>query len=120
MKAMLMVDDEPSICALVSEVLSEFGVRVIIANDGVEAVRILEQEPTNIALVVLDYSMPGMDCETLVREIRRINEEIKLIISSGEPRVICDNPEDHGIVAMLPKPYSMREMAELVLTHLGT
>ncbi len=114
---MLMVDDEPSICTLVSEVLNEFGVRVIIANDGFEALRLLKQESANVELAVLDYAMPGMECETLVREMRRINENIKLIISSGEPRKLFDNPEEHGIVAMLPKPYSMREMAELVLSH---
>ncbi len=118
MKTVLIVDDEPSICMLVSEVLAECGVPVCVAQDGYEAVRKLKELSPEIGIAVLDYGLPGMDCETLIKEILRINEKIKLIISSGEPGLKFTDAEKQSIAAMIPKPYSMRDMSELVLALL--
>ena len=118
MKTVLIVDDEPSICTLISDMLTECDLRVLTAYDGFEAIRHLRAEKQDVELAVLDYSLPGMDCETLIQELRRTNDRIKLIISSGETRNLFSDPASLGIVAMLPKPYSMHEMMRVVLSQL--
>jgi CheY-like chemotaxis protein len=118
MKTILVVDDEPSICALLKELLSECNLRVVTAQDGFEALHVLNAIHDPVELAVLDFSMPGMDCETLINEIRVMNNNIKLIISSGEPGREFGNPESLGIVAMMPKPYSMQDMKSLVLSQI--
>jgi CheY-like chemotaxis protein len=116
MRTVLVVDDEPSICLLASEVLSELNLRVLTAHDGYEALHVLQHDGQPIALVLLDYSLPGMDCETLIQELQKINRQIKVIVSSGAPGKLFDDPDSMGIDAMIPKPYSMRQLADLVLS----
>jgi two-component system cell cycle sensor histidine kinase/response regulator CckA len=119
MKAVLIADDEPSICLLVHDILEESGLTVLQASDGREVLDALLESPVAVNLAILDYAMPGMDCAALIHEIRRINRQIKIIISSGEPSDLFKDPESLGIVAFLPKPYSMREMTRLVHAELG-
>lgn len=116
MRTVLVVDDEPSICLLAAEILRESDLRVLTAMDGYEALRVLEENRDHVALALLDYSMPGMDCETLIHELQRVNRHIKLVISSGAPGPLFENPDALGIHAMIPKPYSMRQLADLVLS----
>lgn len=112
----LVADDEPSICLLVSEILGDCNLRVLTAADGPEALRILAQEQQQVVLAILDYSMPGMDCETLVRRIRETNGHIKLVISSGALEAIAGNGEMPQVDGTIPKPYSMRQLSDLVLS----
>ena len=115
-KTVLVVDDEPSICMVVSEMLAACNVRVLTANDGYEAVRLLQQEGDRVSLAMLDYSMPGMDCEILIQKLRQMNHQLKLVISSGEPGQLFEDPQSLGITAMIPKPYGMRQLVDLVLS----
>ena len=68
MSYILCVDDEPSIAALIRQILKIAGHEVAIANDGFEALKMVgEREPD---LIVLDRSMPGMDGIAVCREIK--------------------------------------------------
>ena len=68
MSYILCVDDEPSISALIRQILKIAGHEVAVANDGFEALKMVgEREPD---LIVLDRSMPGMDGLAVCREIK--------------------------------------------------
>ena len=68
MSYILCVEDEPSISALIRQILKMAGHEVAIANDGFEALKMVaEREPD---LIVLDRSMPGMDGIAVCREIK--------------------------------------------------
>ena len=68
MSYILCVDDEPSISALIRQILRMAGHEVAIAGDGFEALKMVgEHEPD---LIVLDRSMPGMDGIAVCREIK--------------------------------------------------
>ena len=68
MSYILCVDDEPSISALIRQILRMAGHEVAVANDGFEALKMVgEREPD---LIVLDRSMPGMDGLAVCREIK--------------------------------------------------
>lgn len=56
---LLVVDDEPKLCDLLSSALSQNGVQVFTASNGLHALKVLEQE--DIDLVISDWRMPGMD-----------------------------------------------------------
>jgi two-component system response regulator (stage 0 sporulation protein F) len=118
LKIVLIVDDEPLICALLTEILSECNLHILTAHDGLEAIRTLQTSKEPVTLAIIDYSMPGMDCEELIKELRRINNRLRFIISSGVPGRLFNDPESLGIVAMMPKPYSMQAMVTLVLSQI--
>ena len=68
MRKILVVDDDPSVRALVRDVLEVEGYAVELAEDGFAALRKIEQERPDC--VVLDVMMPGMDGHAVLERIR--------------------------------------------------
>jgi CheY-like chemotaxis protein len=64
----LVVDDEPKLCDLLSSALGQNGIQVFTAGNGLHALKVLEQE--DIDLVISDWRMPGMDGPALLAEIK--------------------------------------------------
>lgn len=77
----LMVDDEIDLLELLSMTLSEKGYDVACARDGIEALKKLEKEPYNIAVV--DLKMPRMDGIELLQRIKERYAETEVIILTG-------------------------------------
>src|SRR2546422_521742 len=72
MTKLLVVDDEKNLRALYQSELSQEGYEVVVATDGNEAVRMLDQEKPD--LIVLDIRMPGIDgLETMARLLSKDN-----------------------------------------------
>jgi len=71
MASILAVDDSPSMRQMVSYTLESGGYDVVMANDGIEALKIAEE--TDVSLVLTDINMPNMDGITLVQELRKLD-----------------------------------------------
>ncbi len=69
MKKILVADDEELIRRLVSDFLVQEGYEPVLANDGEEALRLFELHP-DIALMILDIMMPGIDGWEVCRRVR--------------------------------------------------
>lgn len=68
--SILVVDDEVDTCCNLSDILTDLGYHVDIANEGLTALEMVRQKPYDVAL--LDLKMPGMDGLTLYREIKKL------------------------------------------------
>jgi two-component system nitrogen regulation response regulator NtrX len=77
----LIVDDETTILKSLSGILSDEGYETLTASNGYEALKIIEEESPD--LVLLDIWMPGMDGIETLREIKRTNPFLQVIIVSG-------------------------------------
>ncbi|NKQ13437.1 response regulator, partial [Pseudomonas sp. SST3] len=64
----LVVDDEPKLCDLLTQALSQNGIQVFSAGNGLHALKVLGEE--DIDLVISDWRMPGMDGPALLAEIK--------------------------------------------------
>lgn len=73
--SILVVDDEKDHCLNLADILGELDYNVDVANDGAEALHLLEEKPYDIAL--LDLAMPGMDGVALSRRIARVRPELR-------------------------------------------
>ena len=80
-RTILVVDDEESIRFLYREELEEEGYRVITAADGEEALRKVRKEDPD--LITLDIRMPGMDGIEVLQQIREMNKDIPVIMSTA-------------------------------------
>lgn len=79
----LVVDDDPHIRELVSLFLQKEGYRILEAEDGVDALRIMEQDRAD--LVILDIMMPNMDGWELCRELRELYDlPLLMLTAKGE------------------------------------
>ena len=83
MSDLMVVDDEEGVRRSLKKVLEREGYRIVLAENGEEALRIFSQDGKGIETVISDYRMPGMDgLETLI-EIGRMNAEITRIMLTG-------------------------------------
>lgn len=79
----LVADDEKSVLKVCSKMVRLCGFRTITAIDGVDAVAKFREHADEIAVVLLDLTMPKMDGITAMAEIRGIRPDAKIIIASG-------------------------------------
>ncbi|MEP6685705.1 MAG: PAS domain S-box protein [Verrucomicrobiota bacterium] len=115
-ETILVVDDEPTIRDAAQSLLLRHGYKVLVADDGIAALAIFAQQASEIDLVLTDIVMPLMDGLTLVRTLRKMNPETKIILSSGrEEDRDCLSPELNALrlQACLTKPYTR---AKLLIT----
>ena len=102
----LVVDDEEPIRDFAKDVLEGNGYRVILAEDGVQAVSICEEYDGAISLVVLDMVMPKMGGHETFLRMRASDPEIRALLSTGysqnsEAQAILDS----GVKGFIQKPY---------------
>ena len=117
----LVVDDEPSFCTVLSEILRSFGYNVQQAHDAHHAIELLEVTPPD--LILTDVMMPGMDGLTFIRHIRanpdRSNIPTIVISAKAQPEDIKAS-KAAGADACLIKPFSARELRDVVHKYLNS
>jgi two-component system cell cycle sensor histidine kinase/response regulator CckA len=107
----LLVEDEPMVRAVAERALTRHGYSVVTANNGEEALEILERGE-EIALLITDVVMPAMDGPTMVREARKSRPNLPILFMSGYAEEQLRKSIDLDNVAFLPKPFSVQELAE--------
>lgn len=110
----LLVDDEESIQATSSKMLRELGYDVVTAWDGKEAIELFRTTP-DIALVLLDLTMPHMDGEQCFRELKALNPAVRVIMSSGYSEMdVVQRFAGKGLAGFIQKPYRFSELKHVL------
>ncbi len=110
----LIVDDEAVVHKTARSALERLGYAVLVAENGVEALRIFEQHQDRIALIVLDMTMPIMGGEEALPRLRSIREKVKIVASSGyNEREFLEKFGDR-VDGFLQKPYTASQVAQVV------
>jgi CheY-like chemotaxis protein len=107
----LIVDDEDFVTLLAQRVLTDEGYRVATARDGFQALDIYKKLQNEIELVILDFTMPIMDGAEVFNELRMINPQVPVVLSSGFTE------QDKlkwmlakGLRGFIPKPYTQQKL----------
>jgi CheY-like chemotaxis protein len=109
------VDDEELVRDMAKKSLERYGYTVLLAQSGAEAIDIFKRHPADIALVVLDLSMPHMSGEEALPELRKIRPQARVIISSGfSESETMTQFKGHHLSGFLQKPYTSAAIAEKV------
>ena len=105
----LVVDDEPKLCDLLSSALSQNDVHVFTASNGVQALAILEQE--DIDLVISDWRMPGMDGPQLLAEVKQRYSHLPVIVMTAYSTVKnAVQSMRNGAYDYIAKPFDIDEL----------
>jgi len=114
-KKILVVDDEESIHLLYREELEEEGYEVISAMTGEEGLKLFQEEKPD--LVILDINMPGMDGIEVLRQMKQMQPDVPVILSSAYPEYkqdLASWASDDYIV----KSFNLDELKNSVKRHL--
>ena len=109
----LVVDDEEVVRLAATRALERFGFRVRPAASGAEAVRIFEESRGDLAAVLLDLTMPGMDGLETLRRFKTFRGDVPVLLSSGYSEMEARRRfEGQPLAGFIQKPYTAAQLAE--------
>ena len=106
---LLIVEDEKELCDTIAKTLYQAGYEVDTCYDGDEALDYILAEDYD--LIVLDLNLPGTDGMDILKELRKENEETKVLILSARSQIV-DKVEglDAGANDYMEKPFHLQEL----------
>lgn len=113
-ETLLLVDDEEVIRGFATEILSAHGYQVIACQNGREASELYAASPGKIDLVILDLFMPVMDGKETLAALKKINPQVRVVISSGYAETKELKGLEGEIRAFIHKPYKSAELLRKV------
>ncbi|MCB1647758.1 MAG: response regulator, partial [Pseudomonadales bacterium] len=110
-RRLLVLDDEPEMTHLISNMLSGWPVVCEIAGNRRQASSLLSLNPDRFDRILIDYSLGGTTTEQFITDLRARQPDIKLIIMSGHHREeLSKLLEASGNAVFLAKPFTIREL----------
>ncbi len=98
----LLVDDELDFLEMFGQRIRFWGYELIEASSGIEAVEALKGKSPDI--IILDYMMPQMDGIDTLKEIRKVNKDIPVIMFTACPEAkAMESAERLGVSSFIPK-----------------
>jgi two-component system cell cycle sensor histidine kinase/response regulator CckA len=111
----LVVDDEPELRQLTTDILESGGYRVVTAADGQEGVDLFRRRRDEIAAVLLDMTMPVMNGVDAFRAMRECQADLRVLVSSGYTEKEAVNRfRGDGPAGFIQKPYTAAELLQAI------
>lgn len=109
----LLIDDEKSVLNVCQRMLEKMGYTIITAEDGRLGIEIFKKDSQNIDCVILDMTMPYMDGRSTFTELRKIRDDIHVIIASGyHESDISRKFEGETGISFINKPFQLSALRE--------
>jgi two-component system, response regulator, stage 0 sporulation protein F len=119
MPRLLIVDDESDIREFARNFFKKRQIEVSIASGGRQALELIAQEKPN--LVLLDVRMEEITGIEVLRELRKTNPSVKVIMVSGvEDAETIKEANSLGVIGYIHKPFILEELEKIVLAHLNS
>ena len=118
-RTILLVEDEPFVREATCSILESAGFEVLPAEDARDAMKVYEECPRGIDLVMTDMVLPGRSGRQLGQDLRQHSPQVVLLLTSGygNPEFETEAPDSRTY--FLSKPYSRRTLVEKIEKILG-
>jgi PAS domain S-box-containing protein len=111
----LLVDDEAAVRETTKLILEQYNYRVVTAANGEEAMGVFLEHRRHVQVVITDLMMPVMGGVALLRGLRALAPDLKLIATTGlERRDKTEELKEIGASAVVMKPYSPKDLLSAV------
>lgn len=110
-ETVLLVDDEEQIRVLGAAALNRYGYRVLLAEDGLQAIDTYMRQRDRIDLIVLDLTMPLLSGRDTLAQLLQHDPTVPVLISSGYAAESLSAAESDQTLGFLGKPYRPEELA---------
>lgn len=116
----LVVDDEPGVRDVASKMLELAGYTVLTAHNGTAGVETFRERAGEVAVVLLDMTMPDISGEEVFRAIRQIRPDAKVIVSTGyNEQETMSLFRGKGLAGFIQKPYEPAKLIAVVSQAMG-
>jgi two-component system cell cycle sensor histidine kinase/response regulator CckA len=110
----LVVDDDPTVAGVACDILVADGYRTLTAHDGATALEVFADRHAEVAAILLDVMMPGLDCEQIVEAVRRLSD-VPIVLSSGyDQQVVSSRLRADARTTFIQKPYRPNDLRRAV------
>ncbi|HEY9740793.1 MAG TPA: GAF domain-containing protein [Coleofasciculaceae cyanobacterium] len=117
----LVVDDEVAIREITKTSLETYGYKVLVANDGLEAIAVYVQHKDEINAVLMDMMMPSLNGSKTIGVLKKLNPLVNIIAVSGLTSSDKDGlAMDSDVKAFLSKPYTAQQLLKTLHSVLNT
>jgi PAS domain S-box-containing protein len=107
----LLVEDEGTLQFATSKLLRKKGFKVLPANDGWAALELFKEHANDIGVVLLDLTLPGIPGREVLRELRAIKPDVKVVLTSAYDQSAAGAPPaGERDLAFLRKPYAVADL----------
>ena len=94
---------------------------MITARDGFQAIEMYRKLRDQIALIILDFTMPAMDGSDVFAELLQINPRVPVVLSSGfAEQTRLQSMLARGLRGFIPKPYTQQKLLSQVRATLAS
>lgn len=119
-RQVLIVDDEDLVREVASRQLERLGFEVLDCSSGAEALELFDRHQSDIAFVLLDLTMPGMNGVETLRELRAVHRDARVVLMSGYSEAEAIRGfAGHQPDGFLHKPFSNQDLARRISSVLG-
>lgn len=117
----LLVDDHAMIRDVTAQMLGRLGYQVMIAKDGVEAIKVYRENYHQISLVLLDMVMPKLSAKEIFSELRIIKPDVRVVLSTGYVNNLAvQSILNQGMVGFVQKPYHIESLSKAMSLALAS
>ena len=109
---MLLVEDEPQLSMVAKALLQALGFSVLEATNGKVALELYQKHADYITMVLTDIGMPVMDGYQLIHELKMLNPELPIVVSSGFSDTEVASHIHATIAGVVSKPYGFDRLRE--------
>ncbi len=117
----LVIDDDDAVRRAARRMLTHFGFSVLEAENGEEGVAVFRNRAQDIALVLLDMTMPVMDGEEAYRELRAIRADVPVLLTSGYNEIEATRRfVSKGLTGFVQKPFTPEDLGSKLAALLAS
>ena len=117
----LLVDDEIQVVQVTGELLNSLGYDVTGSTSALAALSMITENPEGFDLVLTDLTMPELTGVELSKKIRRVRDDIPVVLFTGYSDSISrEEAEEAGVKRYCMKPVSLRELSRVIFSTLQT
>ncbi|MGB8011041.1 MAG: response regulator [Terriglobales bacterium] len=113
-RTILLVEDEPFVREATCTILQHESFEVLLAADAPDALKVYEQHPRPIDLVMADMVLPGRSGQQLGQDLQLRSPRLAILLTSGHVNPEYDTEAPESRTYFLAKPYSRRTLMEKI------
>jgi CheY-like chemotaxis protein len=113
-KLILVIEDEQAIRKLIDRLIRQWGYETLLAANGQDGLRLFDQNAPDVALVLLDWNLPGTSGRATLQELITRRPDLRVVLVTGAVEATTDEHATADTVSILLKPFTPTELMLVV------